>query len=300
MALSKDYTLSVVRGILILWMKTLNVSLLDPDLVNDFINVAVMNIFSELQDNIFKDYGRTTTIVDSGAAFQPAAINGETFTDATKTIKQTAHGLTSADIGKRIIFLASYDATAIPAYLTISSIASIVDANNFTVLHSPGVNIPVTGSANKLYYAVIPAHSSDSLDLSALRINRVRKLKDSISGECVEVADARDFENLSQFPQKQNNIYWYQNGETIQLYKGSKISAYGTLTLDYYGKPISVVQDTDYLDIKDEYVPLVIQKAQNYIISHLTRTGQQIPVTNNVGAIKQAETIEEKKDSIKK
>lgn len=299
MALSKDYTLTIVRGILLLWQKEINISKLDPDLVDDFINLAVMDVFAKMQEAIYKEYGRTTTIVDSGAAFQAAAVVGTGFTHSTKNIEETAHGLTSASIGKRVLFHQTLTASGVPSYMTIATIVSITDVDNFVVSHSPGIDLPASGSYD-FYYCVLPAHSDSSLDLSALRINRVRKLTDSITGECVEVKDARDFENLSKFPQKQNKIYWYQNGEIISLYKGSSVSAYGTLTLDYFGKPVAVSADADYLDLKDEHIPLAIQKAQDFIISHLTKTGQKVPAITNTQMVKQSESIEEQKDLIKK
>jgi len=301
MALSKDYTLTIVRGIILLWQKEINISELDPDLVNDFINLGILDVFTGLQDVLYKDYGRTTVLSEAGAAFIAAGIVASAgFTDATKNMEDTAHGLTSADVGKRVMFMDIVDGTGVAAHLTITNIVAKIDDDNFTVLHSPGVNLPIGGPSSKCVYVVLPSHSSDVLDLSALRINRVRKLIDSITGEVVEVKDARDFENLSKFPQKQSKIYWYQNGEQIFLFKGSSVSAYGTLTLHYYGKPIAVAADGDFLDIKDEYVPLAIQKTQEYIIYHLKELSKQLPADQKANLTRNVKTSEDQKETIRR
>lgn len=271
MALSKDYTLKILRGIVILWQQKLSISELDTDLVDDFINLAVGDTFQEQADQIMEDYGRTQILADASAAFNAAAVQTGVFTTLTKNILKTAHGLTATDIGKRIIMGKSVTGTGVVSYLTIANIVSIIDADNFTVSHTPGIDIPTGGPANTFFYALLPSHSSASLDLSGLHLYRVRKLIDSISGEVIEVQDAREFENLSRYPQKQNKIYFYVHGETIHLFKGSNITAYGTLTLHYFGYPAKPATEDDYLDIKDYHIPVVIQKTQNYIIAHLSR-----------------------------
>lgn len=272
MALSKDYTLAIFRGIVILWQKELNISRLDPDLVDDFINLAVNDAFEEKADAIMYDYGRTQNLNDSGSAFSENTSIAGSFTHSTKNIEDTGHGLTASDIGKRIIFGDAQTGSGGTKYVTIGTIVSITDADNFVVSHSPGVDIPwLGGPTSVLFYAVLPAHSSLQLDLSALRIFRVRKLVDSVNGEVIPVFDARDFENLANYPQKQNKVYYYEHGEIIQLYQGDNVGSLGTLTLHYYGYPAIPATEDDYLDIKDNHMPLVIQKTQNYILAHLAK-----------------------------
>lgn len=290
MSLSKNYTLAQVRGLLILWMNELNISSLDPDLVDDFINLATMDCFSDLKDTIFKLYGRTTSLADSGSAFAATTLGGGTFTHSTKTIyRSTGHNLTNADIGKRVILGRHVVDPNRTTHVTITNILSITDSTHFVVLHSPGIDLPGLGddlggdyipgdTTPTFFYQVLPRHSELQLDLSALRIFSIRKINDDVNGEYVEVNDARDFENLFKYPQKQNKVYFYQNGEIIKLYKGTNIAALGTITLDYFGYPAIPAAETEYLDIPDQHIGLVIQKAQNYIISHKQKSGLPIPV----------------------
>lgn len=290
MALSKNYTLAQLRGLLILWMQELNISSLDPDLVDDFINLAAMDTFADLKDTIYKEYGRSTNPVDSGAAYSATTLGGGTFVHSTKTIyRSTGHLLTSADIGKRVILGRHVIDPNRTTHVTITNIVSITDSTHFVVLHSPGIDLPGLGddlggdyipgdTTPTFFYQVLPRHSELQLDLSALRIYEVRKLYDDVNGEYVEVVDARDFENLHKYPQKQNKIYFYKNGEIIRLRKGDNVAAFGTIAMDYFGYPAVPAAETDYLDIPDQHIGLVIQKAQNYIISHKSKSGLPVPV----------------------
>lgn len=272
MPLSKNYTLAQVRGLLILWMNELNISSLDPDLVDDFINLATMDCFADLKDTTYKLYGRTTNLSDNGSCFAEPVV-ATSFVHTTKIITKSAHGLTNADIGKRILifFTDDYDAPT-SEFIGVSSIVSILSSSTFTIAHA------LDGNMSAFKYSVLPRHSELQLDLSALRIFAIRKLNDDVNGEYVEVNDARDFENLYKYPQKQNKVYFYQNGEIIKLYKGTNISVLGTITLDYFSYPSLPAAETDFLDIPDQHIGLVIQKAQNYIISHKQKSGLPIPV----------------------
>jgi hypothetical protein len=273
---SKIYTLAQARGLVILWLKQLNLSTLDSDLVDDFVKLAVREVYQLNKDSIFKLYGETAILSDAASSFALATVVGTSFTNATKTINETAHGLTSASIGKRIMFGKVVTGTGVVSYLTIATIVSITDANNFVVSHSPGVDIPTGGPANELFYAVLPFSSQLFYDISNLQIDSIRKITDSINGEVIEVDDARDFENLSKFPQKQNKVYFFNHGDRIEIYKGSNVANLGTHTLYYYSMPIDPATQTDFLDIPDDLMAQVIQKSQNFVVSHLKRTTSQV------------------------
>lgn len=298
MALSKNYTLQQLRGMLILWMQELNISSLDPDLVEDFINLATLDSFADLKDTIFELYGRSTNPVDSGAAFSATTIGNATFTHSTKTIyRSTGHGLLNSDIGKRVVFCEHLATPDRITYITIANVVSITDSTHFVVSHSPGLNLPV--SAN-FFYQVLPRHSELQIDLSSLRIYKIRKLYDDINGEYVEVKDARDFENLYKYPQKQNKIYFYQNGEIVKLYKGTNIAAFGTIAMDYFGYPAFPALETDYIDFPDQHIGLIIQKAQDYIISHKSKSGLRVPVETKENMHRQTNQNTKDQLSIKK
>jgi hypothetical protein len=272
---SKIYTLAQARGLIILWLQQLNLSTLDSDLVDDFIKLAVREVYQLNSDAIFKLYGETQVLSDAASAFSLAAVQTGTFNTATKTITRTPHGLTNSSIGKRILFGKSITGTGVVSYLTIATIISITDANNFVVSHTPGVSIPTGGPSNTLFYAVLPFTSQMYYDISTLNINQIRKMTDSINGEVIEVKDARDFENLSKYPQKQNKVYYFNHGDRVEMFKGANVANLGTHTLYYYAMPADPAVETDFLDIPDDLMPQVVQKAQNFVISHLASTTSQ-------------------------
>lgn len=300
MPLSKSYTLATVRGMAILWMKQMNISTLDPDLVEDFVKLAVRGVFLENQDALFKLYGETAVLSDSAAAFLVATEATGTFDTATKTITKTTHGLTNNDIGKRIIFGKSVTGTGVVSYITIAIIISITNGDNFVVSHTPGVGIPTGGPANVLFYAVLPFQSDLYYDLSYLNINRPRKLTDSLNGEVVIVDDARDFENLSRYPQKQNKVYGFFHGERLEIYQGSNVASLGTHKLYYYAMPADPATEDDYLDIPDDYIPQVVTKTCNFIISHITKQGPGVTEGDKSNQSRQVKINQEKELEVKK
>jgi hypothetical protein len=273
---SKIYTLAQARGLIILWLQQLNLSTLDSDLVDDFIKLAVREVYQLNSDAIFKLYGETQVLSDAASAFSNTTVIGGTFDSTTKTITKTPHGLTNSSIGKRIIFGRAETATGVVTYLTIATIISITDANNFVVSHTPGVSLPFPiGAADEFFYAVLPFTSQMYYDISTLNINQIRKMTDSINGEVIEVKDARDFENLSKYPQKQNKVYYFNHGDKIEMFKGANVANLGTHTLYYYAMPADPAVESDFLDVPDDLMPQVVQKAQNFVISHLASTTSQ-------------------------
>jgi hypothetical protein len=145
----------------------------------------------------------------------------------------------------------------------IAAIAGIVDANNFTITIALGQNF-----TNNLNYAIFSAFSASNIDLTQFPISHITKLTDSISMEVIKVGD-REFDNLYRFDEKQNKIFWFKHGQTLFLYKGTAIPAFGELTLFFDSYPQRAYNDTDLLDIRDMYIPLVIAKAKNYCLEHL-------------------------------
>ena len=56
---------------------------------------------------------------------------------------------------------------------------------------------------------------------------------------------------------------------------GSSVSSFGTLTMYYNSYPQNVSEDEDYLDIRDNYIPLVTAMAKNYCLEHLGITAPE-------------------------
>jgi len=257
MALSKIYTLKKVRSILQRWLNELDKSKLDPTMVDDLINLATIDTAEILNGAKIPDYGKTANLSDAASSLSTSIVTGATYTNSTRKVTKTTHGFTSASIGRRI---AAWVSTT---RIVVAEIESIVDVDNFITTKALGDD-----AAGTLNYAVFSAHSGLNLDLSSLKMDKIEKLVDSINGE-VLLTPSKHFDNLDGFDEKQSNIFYYQHGETIFLYQGTSVASIGTLTLHYYGYPALPASETDYLDIRDKYIPLVIAKAKNYLYEHL-------------------------------
>lgn len=261
--LARIYTLGKVLSIVILWLKKENQQELDPELVKDFINLACIDVAEILSGAGSDDYGKTATLSDQASSETTTIVTGASYTDGTKTVTKTSHGLTSADVGKRIAMWVSTTRAA------ITEIASITDDDNFTTVKS--LNASVSGTLN---YAIFSAHSTTNVDLSSYKIANITKIYDSTNKECVKVGD-KNFDNIYRFTQKQNKVFWFKHGQSLFLHKGTSVDAFGTLTMYYNSYPQEVTEEADYLDIRDYYIPLVVAMAKNYCLEHLGITAPE-------------------------
>lgn len=72
--------------------------------------------------------------------------------------------------------------------------------------------------------------------------------------------DAIEFDYLVDYPQKQNNVFWYREGESVYLYLGSNLSGHGSVFLHYDRIPEKAILDATYIDLSDRFIPLLINK----------------------------------------
>ena len=103
--------------------------------------------------------------------------------------------------------------------------------------------------------------SGDSLDISTLNIADIIKIVDETNGKLIPVGPD-EIENLADNPRKQSNIFYYQEGQRIRLYKGDNISSYGTMRIVFFRELELVSAETDYLDVPDRFVPTVLEVAK--------------------------------------
>ena len=215
------------------------------------VNKNTLDIAEMLNGATAPDYGTVANLSDvssSNGTFVTTAV----YTDSTRTITKAAHGLTSADIGKRVVL---YD-SASPITVTVAEIESITNSSAFVITKAYGANIAANAS-----YAVLPAHSATYLDLTSLKVDKIIKLSDSIN-KLVTSAPDFNFENLSGIDEYSESLFYNHFGETLFLFKGSDIANWGTLTLSYYRLPVLVSATTDYIDMKDKHIPLLIDKCK--------------------------------------
>ena len=131
--------------------------------------------------------------------------------------------------------------------------------------------------------------SGDICDVSALNIQNCVKIVDATNGLCL-YKDEKELPALVSSPQKKANVYWTRRGTNIHLYKGD-LSAYGTLTLYYTRYPVKATADADYLDIKDTYLPMVLDKAKLHLYEQLRikpPVSLENTVNNNIARIRKA------------
>lgn len=260
--LGRIWTLKMVVDTIIQWLREETQQRLDPEFVKTLVNVSINDTAEFLSGSGSDDYGKVAILNDIASNVSSHVRNNGVYTEATRTITRTAHGLTSADINKRIVYITALPSEAPNDRCVITEIEGIIDANNFRVRQGAGENIA------SIRYAVFPSHTAMSIDLSSYRISNITKLTDSITGEIVKVGD-REFDNLSRFPEKQSRLYFFVHGQTLYLHKGSRVTNIGTITMFYNSYPQLFTDDNSLLDIRDNYVPLVIATAKNYCIEHL-------------------------------
>lgn len=253
--LGKLYTLIYVVNNIILWLRKETQKDLDPDFVKVLVNLSVLDVAEILSGAGSSDYSKDVNITDQAASFTTTIKQSATYTNSTRNVFLTTHGLTASDIGKRIaIWIGTTRAG-------IAEIESITDADNFVITKALGGD----GTAN---YAVLSFHSSPTVDLSTYNIAQVTKILDSVNGEVVEKPD-KVFDNIYRFPTWQNKVFYNVRGQYLHLKQGTEVAAIGDLTMSYNSYPQKTEEDADQLDIRDMYLPLVTLKAKNYCIEHL-------------------------------
>jgi hypothetical protein len=261
--LGKIYTLKKVRSIIARWVRKETQEELDPVLIDDFIMLAVMSVSEILSGAGSDDYGKTAIIADAASSLSLARIAG-TYTDTTRSVNDTGHGLTAADVGRRVFLYNDGDDRYV-----ITVIQSITDANNFVVEHA-------MGGDGSISYILFSPHSTTNIDISNYKIANITKIDDSISREVIKVGD-KVFDNLYRFDEKQNKCYWYKHGQYIFLYKGTEVANFGTLTLYYNSYPqiFDANDENEFLDMRDTFADLYIAKAKIYCLEHLQITAPE-------------------------
>ncbi len=250
------YTAGMVAGTIGQWLNKENMQQLDPEFIKSLMNLAILNVAETISGAGGDDYGRTALLSDSSSSVTSAIGTDAAWNESANTVTKTAHGLTANNAGQLIALW-----SAAPSAM-IAQIVSITDADNFVITPC---NTSYTGPYS---YAVFTALPGSPLNISGYPILNIIKIVDSINYECIEVG-SKNFDNLYRFPEKQNKTYWYKNGQYLYFYIGANVASVGTRTMSYNSYPQRVMNDNDFLDIKDAYVPLVIDFTKSYCIEHL-------------------------------
>lgn len=255
MALSKTYTLTKLRSLIRELADQITPSKIQNSTILEIINKNTLDIAEQLNGASAPDYGTTAVVSDGASSFLSTVVQGASYNATTGVVTDTGHGLTSTDIGKRFVIWDDGDPIT---NIVVTEITGITDVDNFTTRIISGAQNILSPAGD---YAVFSAHSAANIDLSSLRVDKIIKLVDSTHGLVVEAKDLA-FENLSGIDMYDSSVFYNWFGETLFLFKGADVSAWGTLSLYYYRLPVLLSADGDYVDLRDKYVPLLIDKCK--------------------------------------
>jgi len=273
MSISKNYTLKKIKSLLRILTRQLGVKSLQDKEITSIVNYNLLDLAALLNGAQNPFYQDKTVLADAASSASTPVIASASYANATKRITHTGHGITSADIGKRIALLGD---SGLAHYMGIGTVTAIISTSIFEVSFALGADIAI----NYLSYVVLPAHSSSFLDLSTLKIHKIVKLVDSINGEVAPAGDS-DFEKLADFDEYSESVCYNHVGETLELFKGSDVASWGTLTLHYYRTPNLLSADTDYVDLKDDYIGLLIDKCK-LVIYEIAKQAAPQDLSNSV------------------
>lgn len=217
--------------------------------IKKIVNKNLLDIANELIASDAPDYGEEQILGDAATFYSTTVVTGS-YVNATKTITDSGHGLTKADIGKRII-LFDYNTLARAG---VSTVASILTTSTFTIADAMGGNIATLG------YVVLSRQSTSSLDVSNLRIAKIIKLVDGTNGLATPV-DSNKFEGLD-IEDYDYDVFYNYFGQSLYLQKGREVANYGTLKLFYYRLPTLVTSLTDYIDLEETKIPNLILRCE--------------------------------------
>lgn len=256
MSLSKIFTVGNVVKTVLLTLKQADQGELEPELVKNFANLAVFEIANEIS-KVTTDYGKTSDVTDASTNVSTSVVTGANYANATKLVTKASHGLTSNDVGKRIILIIS-------GRYAIFNIAHIYTANTFSITGEFGVSVV----DDTLSYVVLSNHSNTTIDLSSLQIMNITKLYSSTLKE-IPMLEEVEADNIHRNDFKVvNKAFWFQHGEYIFITNPESVSL-GTLKLFYNEYPSKKTSDSEYFDIRDNYIPQVIKRTVEICIEHL-------------------------------
>jgi hypothetical protein len=280
MAKSKIYTYQKFGDLLRDFLQEIAPDKIQPAALHEYTNLGVLDLCERLNSASAPDYLKTAVLNESSKT--PTPVLCTSFTHSTKTFAKTTHGLTSSDVGKRLIASVT-DLTTVTIDYLLTKIVSITNANAFVVADSFGEDRTSSGTLD-VSYGVLPltAYTTNKLDcdISTINLDKIIKIVDSVNGLVVPSGDS-DIEGIAYFSaslpgnsMKQATIWYTQNGETVSFYKGTSVSAYGTLTMHYYEQPTLLGTSdplTTYIDVRDKFIPLLFAIVKNLLYEQLQK-----------------------------
>lgn len=222
------------------------------------LNAAVEYVAALFFDLMSQSYmtAATVTIATTGRYY----VSGATWTAATRLLTATMDtSFTSGDVGKLIVFRVG----------TSVYVGVVESYGSATTVVVSGSGLPTTDQTVNYVLLAATAPSSDSADISTLRIMRlgsqVKLELESTSTARVEPLSITALRIIQTSQQNKNKVFWALQGETILLKKGDSLSTYGTLTLRYPRVPTALSAVTDYIDLPDSAVELAYLRLKTVV-----------------------------------
>jgi len=283
--LSKKWTLADVLGIIRSELDQLAPDKIQTPQIIDILHLQLSEVAEMLNGAKFPDYGVTQVIAPVTApTFSP--VTATSYDNTTKTVTKSAHGLSA---GQPLLYWDD------GGKIMMGSVVSVPSSSTFTVDTAIGVTV------TNFKYQAFTALSVDSVDISSYGLDTITKIKDSGVGLCTP-KKIHEIDNLSEIPQTKANIFYAMFGDAVYFYKGSTVTNYGTMTMYYHRLPNKASLTTDYLDIKDKYVNVVIDKTRVALLGLLKLAVPETlssTVNNTLMAIRAADESNKRPDSEK-
>jgi hypothetical protein len=156
---------------------------------------------------------------------------------------------------------------------SVYSCTAIVNSKTLTTCTATILAGNAIASGSNYAHSMVAVGSSDAtLDISSFThpVDRIISVYDTVNGQCKEIS-LNEFRSL-QRPDMQNNSYsrdivWTQVGNTLMFKNGANVTA-GAKYLDYQRQPSYPVNydDSEYVDLADKWIPLLIKRIYVYVI----------------------------------
>ena len=157
-------------------------------------------------------------------------------------------------------------------------VTKIIDSNTVVLVDPQGRSIPsiaaadltvslstnVNNQADTIDLTHIPLYKSIDSIVKVTYTEQVKKPGDTRSETRTRLAigppsiTPKIFEGRRYNRNSEDQVLWIKEGELLQFQKGSKLSSYGKRKLYYILQPIPIVNEWDYIDIRNDNIPQLL------------------------------------------
>ena len=175
-----------------------------------------------------------------------------------------------------LIIVTFYDST-VPAMRKwtgkITSVDGTGKIGTYTVIAGSDATMGATAEGT---LTILRTNSTLSYDMSGLgnSVDKVVQIWDSTYGQCVYVEPGAFF-SLGrtgwEHQSYKSDIVWTQLGNTVYFKNGASVVTPGTKTIVFQRQPTypTAYDDTEYVDLADKHVPLLVKRIFTYVIMQL-------------------------------